>query len=677
VESGNEALPSGTSARVGWSLGALTVIFWGLRIWTGSTTAGWVNPFALALVLIGLVLGVWVFAASRPPGRTAQATIMLALVAAIAIWAYLEVLRQPAYGTDEVAFDQYAAELLRHGMNPYTHSLLPALQRFLVPPIYHTYLLSGGEVDHFSYPALSLLAYIPALLLGVRQQAAVFTDLAAWAGAFLLLWRLLPAGVGWAAALLLGFLTYANYVVGGVTDALFMPFLFLALWRWDRYGAADETGPARWLSPVALGLAASVKQTPWFIVPFLLVGLAQEGRARGGRAWLTLPAKYLAVAAIPFAALNLPFVVLNPAAWARGVVLPLLSPTVPGGQGLVNLSLFAQLGGNLREYTFAGAFALISALTAFALYYPSLKRALVPLVACVFFWPTRSFASYLIDLTPAAVLAATTVRPAPALSPLLGRIRPLIAALPVAALAVLVVLIVSSSPPLDVKVVGLRSTGQLRTIDGIRVRVTNRSSRPLRPHFAVINGGYLTSFWYALGSTTQRSAIVVRPHETTQFFLRAPNAQSMPSIEAGFVVEAFTASPATVSASKLVPPIARHLVISPSALNQPVRITRPVKLSVQLVNLLGNPVRQRGTLVALGQIIYGERSLLPGEASIDGRPEGETPITRRTDEQGRVNFTIHGVQAQSEPVFFQAWIAPARGAPTGFSNLLAIQFVER
>jgi uncharacterized membrane protein len=677
VESGNEALLNGTSARVGWSLGALGVVFWGLRVWTGSTSAGWVNPLALGLVLAGLTLGVWVFAAPRPPGRVAQATIMLVLVAAIGAWAYLEVLRQPAYGTDEMAFDQYAAQLVRHGANPYTHSLLPALQQFLVPPIYHTYLLTGGEVDRFSYPALSFLAYIPALLLGVRHQAAVFTDVAVWAAAFLLLWRLLPAGLGWAAALLLSFLTYVDYVVGGVTDALFMPFLFLALWRWDRYHDPEEPGAARWLSPVALGLAAAAKQMPWFLVPFLLVGLAQEGRARGGRTWLTLPTRYLAVAAIPFAAVNLPFVVLSPAAWARGVMLPLVSPTVPSGQGLVNLSLFAQFGGNLREYTYAGALALISVVVGFALYYPHLKRALVPLAAFVFFWPTRSLASYLIDLTPVAVLAATTVRPAINVRPLLGRLRPLVVAVPIAAFVVALILIVSGRPPLELKIVGVRSTGQLRTIYAIALQVTNRSSHSLRPHFTVINAGYLTTFWYPLKPTTQTSAFTVPPHASVRIFLRAPNAQSMPSIDAGFVVEAFTTSPYTVSSSKLIPPTGRHLVILPSALNHPVRISRPIRLKVQLVDLLGNPVRHGGTAVALGQIIYGQRSLLPGEASIDGRPEGETPVTRRTDRQGQVNFTIRGVQAQSEAIFFQAWIAPTRGAPTGFSNLLAIQFVAR
>ena len=601
---------------------------------------------------------------------------MLSLVVAIASWAYLQLLRQPAYGTDAVAFGQYAAELLRHGMNPYTHSMLPALEKFLVPPVYHTYLLAGGEVTSFSYPSLSFLAYVPAIFLGVHQQAAVFTDLATWAVAFLLLWKLLPTGLGWVAALMLGFLTYVNFVVGGVTDALFMPFLFLALWRWDRYHDPEETSAARWLSPLAIGLACAVKQTPWFIVPFLLVGLAQEGRARGHRAWLKLPARYLAVAAIPFAALNLPFVVLDPAAWARGVTVPLLSPTVPGGQGFVILSLFMQLGGNLRDYKLAGALALTSAVVAFALYYPNLKRALVPLVALVFFWPMRSFAGYLIDLAPAAVLAATTVRGAPSLPPLLGRLRPIIAAVPVAAFAVALMLVATSSQPLQLKILGVQTTGQLRTINGIALRITNRSAQSLSPHFAVINGGYLTSFWYPLGSTRDTSQIVIRPHTSKQVFLRAPNAQSMPSLDGGFVVEAFTANPATVSASKLIPPTGRNLVISPAAINHPVPTGRTLGLTVQLVNLLGEPIRQLGTRVALGQIIYGQRALIPGQASINGNPEGETPVTLRTDQHGQVRFTIRVTQAQSEPIFFQAWIAPTSGAPTGFSNLLAIQFVE-
>ena len=343
---------------------------------------------------------------------------MVFLAAAVCCWGYLQVLRSPAYGTDAIAFDQYAAELFRSGINPYMQSLLPSLQQFHVPPIYHTYLLDGGEVDGLSYPALSFFAYLPALWLGVRAQAAVFTDLAFWVGAFLLLWRLLPRQVAWTAGLTLGLVTYANFVVGGVTDALFLPFVFLALWRWDQYADLDASVLARWLPPVALGLAVSVKQTTWFLVPFLLIALAHESRLHGTRAALMKPLRYLTTVFAVFAVINLPFAVWSPSAWLHGITLPLTSPIVPGGQGIINMSLFERLGGNLDDYRMAGSLAVITALAAFALYYGRLKRAWFPLVALIFFWPTRSFASYLIDLLPAAILAATTVRSAPAIASL-------------------------------------------------------------------------------------------------------------------------------------------------------------------------------------------------------------------------------------------------------------------
>ena len=203
----------------------------------------------------------------------------------------------------------------------------------------------------------------------------MFTDLAFWAVAFLLLWRLLPRQVAWTASLTLGLVTYANFVVGGVTDALFLPFLFLALWRWDRYADLDASVVARWLSPVALGLAVSVKQTTWFLIPFLLIALVHEGRAHSTRAALRTPLRYLTTVLAVFAVINLPFAVWSPGAWLHGIVLPLTSPFVPGGQGIINMSLFERLGGNLDDYRLVGTLAVITALAAFALYYGRLKRA--------------------------------------------------------------------------------------------------------------------------------------------------------------------------------------------------------------------------------------------------------------------------------------------------------------
>jgi hypothetical protein len=296
----------------------------------------------------------------------------------------------------------------------------------------------------------------------------------------------------------------------------------------------------------------------------------------------------------------------------------------------------------------------------------------VPLLAVVFFWPTRSFATYLIDLAPVALVGALTVRPAVSLPPLLSRRPHVVVGVLVVAFLLAVARAVTDNPPFQLTIMGTHSTGQLRTINAIDLQLKNTTGRSLRPHIAVINGGYLTTFWY--GSSP---LLTVPAHATKRLTLHAPNAQSMPSIDGGFVVVAFTASPATLSASAIVPPTSRQLVITPNAINSPVRVGRSRVLTVQVVNRLGNPIHRAAIPVALGQVVYGQHALIPGQASIGGHPEGETPVLRRTDQSGRVQFTIRGVQAQRDPVFFQAWIAPRHEAPSGFSNLVSVLFADR
>ncbi len=661
--------------RGGWSLCALLVVFWGLRLWTGSIIVGWLNVAAIGLILAGLAAFCLVWASRRPLRALEQGILIALLGAGLLLWGYLQVLLQPAYGTDEIAFGQYAAELVRHGANPYLHSMAPSLQQFLVPSIYHTYLLNGTPVDSVSYPALAFLLYLPALLLGVQMQAAVFTNLAAWVIAFVLLWRLLPQRLGWIAGVLMSFITYASFVVGGVTDALFLPFVFIALWRWDRYGDPNEPGLARWIGPLGLGLAMSVKQTPWFLLPFLLIGVAREGRARGG-SWLWQPIRYATVAASVFLTVNGPFIAADPVAWAHAVTAPLLSATVASGQGLVNLTLFEHLGGVLLYYKLAGGIALVGTLVAFALYYARLKFAWVPLIALVFFWPARSFASYLIDLAPAAVLAATTVRPALDLaSRRTRRLRAVTLAGIGACFAAAVALALVVRPPLQISILGTHSTGQQGSIDGLDVQVRNTSDHSLRPHFTIVKGGYLTTFWYQLGPH-RGDPVVIPAHATRRLLLRAPNTDSMPGLTGGFVLEAFTAQPATVSASRLAPPAPWRLVLQPNAVDRPVAVGTSVPITIRLVDRLGNPVRRAGVPASFAQVVYGQHALIPGEASINGLPEGRSPVREATDASGEARFVVRGVQAQPDPVFFQAWIAPGNGVPHGYSNLLSIQFVR-
>jgi uncharacterized membrane protein len=644
-------------------------------LWTGSTVAGWLNLAGIALVLAGLVAGWTVWASPRPPGRVSQALVMASLVAGLLGWGYLRLLIEPAYGTDSIAFNQYAAELLLQGKNPYAHSMLPSLEEFQVPPIHQTYLLDGTVVDDLSYPALSFLLYLPALVLGLNMQAAVVTDLVAWAIAFLLLWRLLPGGAAWAAALLMTFTIYVSFVVGGVTDSLFLPFVFLAVWRWDRFGDPTERGAARWIGPVALGLAMCVKKTPWFLFPFLLVGVAREAHLQGAR-WPGRIARYTGIALGVFLAINAPFIAADPLEWLRGVVVPLASPTVPGGEGLVNLGLLHHIGGNLDLYAVTGALAAMTALTAFGLYYAQLKRAWIPLVALVFFWPTRSFASYLIELIPAALLAGVTVRAVLPEAPkrLLRIAKGSALAVPAALFLVSLTLTLAARPPLEIEIVTTRSTGQLGTISGIDLRVTNTSDRALEPHFTIQKAGFLTTFWYPLEGDAPGTTGVIPPHDTRRIFLRAPNSQSMPALTGGYIVQAFTDDPATVSSSELVPPPRSRLVLSPSAINSPVPAGSPVRLTVKLVDEFGERARRPGVQVALGQVVYSQENLFAGETSINGLPVGQSPVLSRTNASGEAVFVVRGVRAQADPVFFQAWIGPRSGIPHGYSNLVSVQF---
>jgi hypothetical protein len=306
-----------------------------------------------------------------------------------------------------------------------------------------------------------------------------------------------------------------------------------------------------------------------------------------------------------------------------------------------------------------------------------LKRAWVPLIALVFFWPARSFASYLIDLAPAAILAATTVRPALELASRRTRqLRaPLLAGIAACFIAA-VTLALAVQPPLRIAILGTHSTGQQGSIDGIDVQVTNTSDRSLRPNFTIVKGGYLTTFWYRIGPH-RSDPVVIPPHATRRLSLRAPNTDSMPGLTGGFVLEAFTSQPATVSASRLAPPAPWRLVLQPNAVDRPVPVGTSVTLTLKLVDRIGNPVRRAGVPTSFAQVVYGQNALIPGEASINGLPEGRSPVRATTDANGEARFVVRGVQAQPEPVFFQGWIAPGNGVPHGYSNLLSIQFVRQ
>ena len=664
-------------AKIGWTLVCLLAGLTGLQAWAGSVTVPGASLISLAVIAVAL-WGAWhTWAAPDGLGTWGQALILAAIIVGIGCYAVSAWLIQPGYGTDAAAFDQYAASLALHGVNPYTHSMAPALAQFHVPEVFHTYRLDGSSVDSLSYPAGSFLLYMPALAVGLKIQAANVVDLAFWALSGLLMWRMLPRNCSWVAGIIMSAAVYVSFMIGGLTDALFVPFILIAVYRWDRFGDKAERSVARWIGPIALGIACSIKQTPWFVVPYLVIGVWLEHRAAGTRP-LRVVVRYCVVTVVTFVAINLPFLESNPGAWVRGTLLPLVEPTIPDGQGLIDLTIFDHLGGGrLWLYTLAGFAFTVAAVLAFCMRYSALKQAWVPLVAVSFFLPTRSFGSYLFMLVPAAIIAGLTTRPAPASwrPPRNRWLYPSVLGLGGATVALAASAIMTRAP-LAMHIVATQSTGQVGTIDQVTVTVANHTDHVQRPHFTVDAAGHATTFWNPVDPAGKSLVPQIGAFASATFILRAPNTGSMPAVSTPLFVMAFTSGPSAISTSN------RYLVselsaeITPDAVNSAVPLHTPLDLAVQLHDPYGSPVHRAGVTIVLGQVVYASSGLIPGESSINGHPEGATPVSQVTDATGTAHFTVIGDEVQQQPVFYEAWLDVAGMVPHGYSNQVSVQYTD-
>jgi uncharacterized membrane protein len=683
---GDAATVPKTKSSVGhtwWTVAGLTVMLWGFQLFGYVDLYPAISAAVVILVLWGLgtIVAVWQPRQASEWIHRILAGITVALsIGALLLWSLLQMLAKPAYGTDEIAFDQYAAQLLRHGTNPYTHSMGPAFALFHVSPDGYTFLLDGHTVTTLSYPALSFLIYLPFLAAGWATEMAVAVNVLAWAVGIVLTYLLLPRSIRPLAIVIGSFSVFIAYAVGGVTDALFVPLLIGAVYRWDQFAWAH--GPIAWRGPILLGLAMAVKQTPWLVLPFLLAGVTLEARRIGGaRAGWGVALRYLTIALAAFALPNLPFIAVDPHAWVSGVLTPIASHTVPAGQGLVGLTLFLGLGGgSLAAYTVALVVVFAALWITFVVTYPSIRAWAVIAPSLVLFFSARSFGSYLVTLLPAALVAATTLgidAPATLLqpnAPFASSRRPrhvgvtIVAAVVLSAVAVGAIF--AQPAPLAVRITSVRTTGQLATVVQIGVEVTNTSNRVHHPSFTVESGGQITAFWLARGGPT-----ALGPGHRARYTLSAPNFFAQPPITGGFQVVAFDASPASVSRSSSYLPTSLHLGISPTAVSAVVPLGQPVVLRATLLDHLDRPVTEAGVPVYLGQVIYGQQGLVFGEAIINQGQVGQTPVVAYTDDHGVAVFIVRGTRASSDPDYFEANLVDSRQFyPYGYSDIVPIRF---
>jgi uncharacterized membrane protein len=648
------------------------VVTWSFRLSGYLTFSPWLAVIVAGLGLTGLlaIIMAWLPDGTVSARRRRQADwiVLIAVLAGLALWSYFQVYVAPDYGTDEIAFDQYAAQLALQGVNPYLHSMAAAFPLFHVSPNGYTFRLTGQPVTSLSYPALAFEAYLPMLAMGLTTQAATWMNVGAWALGAIVLFVVLPKRLSPLAASIASLDVYVGYAVGGVTDALYVPLLIGAAVSWDQF--PSQRGRAAWRGPVLLGLAMAVKQTPWLVAPFVIAGIVLEARRYGRPARaLACGARYAGIMLAAFLAPNLPYLLDAPGAWLRGVTTPLAATVVPTGQGLISLSLsLAFGGGSLRAYSIAAAVVMIVAIACFAAAYPVLKPAAFLLPSVVLFFATRSFGSYLVMLIPAAVAAAATTHTLP----LAGCWRwwKAVAISGTALCAAAIAAALTAASPLAMSVVSVSTTGQLATVAQLTVLVTNHAGRAIQPSFTIEEGTTMTAFWRRVAGPQTLPA-----HHTARYTIEAPSYFAMPSISSGFQVLAFSDGPASVSRTGAYVASLWRVVLRPAALGAPVRAGQRITVRAEIVNRLDQPMRIAHLPVYLGQVIYAQRGLQFSEAIINGSQEGQTPVAARTNVNGVATFSISSPVGGSNPDYFEAnLVQPSSGYPYGYSPILAVRF---
>lgn len=666
-------------SRACWTLAGAVIISWAFLLYGYGDSYPWLAYVEVLVGLFGLIVvaASWLYQGASFPRVWGWTALGVAVVVFL-LWCWIQVRIAPNYGTDEAAFDQYAAQLVEHGHNPYAVSMAKSFNIFHVSPDGYTFRLNGTPVTTLSYPALSFLLYVPFLLIGWSSQLAIGVNVIAWAIAIALAYLLLPKAIKPLAIVLGSLGVYTGFAVGGVTDALYVPFLVVAVYKWDTF--TEKRSWQKWISPSAMGLAMSIKQTPWFVFLFLIVGIYLHVSYHGNsaRQGCNAVVAYVWRALLVFLVPNLVFIVANPSDWLKGVFTPFFGNAVPAGQGWVALSNFLGVGGStVHLFTLLEVTAILLSLVTFIMFYPRTKGVAILIPSLILFFAERSFASYLVMLLLPTLVAACSIQLE---TPLRVRAIEYVwgsairRAIVLGSLALFGIAILATSlfkQPINLQIQSVTTTGQLATVVEATVNVTNNTDHELRPVFSSEGGGTITAPWNVTTGPKTLGA-----NSSATYVIQAPNFFAQPSLSGGFQIVALTTSPAAMSVSGPYIPTNWHINLNPQAVNKPVTVGVPTTFHAQVLNSTNNAVDEAGIPVYLGQVSYTQQGLIFTEAVINKGQIGQTPIKALTNKSGVATFVITGTQASINPVYFEANLINRRASyPYGYSDIVPIQFV--
>lgn len=428
--------------------------------------------------------------------------------------------------SDETLFFAASGRLLRHGVDPYGVNLVqswPLLHH--LPDQYFTNLLDGTHVTQLAYPA-GALGPLWAIGWFSPLWAPVILAILAWVAAGLAAYWLLPRPWRAVAGLLVTFTPLLLTYTAGVGDAMLVAPLVVALGTM-RHVTATTPNWRRWISPVALGLAVSVKPTPAVFLPFILVSLVFE--VPGLRAALRRAATYLAAVAGAFLVVNAPFILWGFTAWRRAILIPLTAHLQPSGVGVVSLfTSGVATGVHLNYLSLAGLLVLAGTGIALFAWYDHLRIAWPMLVSLFFLVEPRSYWSYVAYPFVAGLVYALTLpaRPATSNRPTPdARFAPLVRParlLAVAALVAGALTTVGAFLPATIDVTSVHWTTSSGNVDQVTATLSNHLAtpqtvvvRPFSPTSGISNAAWMVDI--ATGS----NRVVLAPHSELTVTLRS------------------------------------------------------------------------------------------------------------------------------------------------------------
>ncbi|MGP6207221.1 hypothetical protein ACNF42_04210 [Cuniculiplasma sp. SKW3] len=226
--------------------------------------------------------------------------------------------------TDELAIEMLSAKALLLGHNPYGIIFsIHALKSLGVPSSFFTPTMTGGYVTSLQYPSLSFLIMIPFVIFSIKPEVLLLLF-----SIFLL--SIVPLSfikndMDYAAPLATAIAIFnINFILfsfDGITDVIWATFMGISILFINK----------KYLPGIFYGIALSFKQIPLIIFPFLFIYIFKTYGLK--RAIL-----FLLITLGTFLVFNLPFIIINPSAYLRGVVGPEFSPLLGIGFGISQLS---------------------------------------------------------------------------------------------------------------------------------------------------------------------------------------------------------------------------------------------------------------------------------------------------------------------------------------------------